>query len=90
MKNVLGKSPDICLGLVGFSLTAGVFKEIHIFVGYERIIQSEGILVDLTHPEPGYLENVSMDELSHQKCEDFVPKKYREKCIDISPLPNYR
>ena len=75
---------------MAFFLTVVVFNEIHISVGYERIIPSEGILVDFTHPEPGYLENVTMDELSHQKCEDFVPKKYHEKCIDITPLPNYR
>ena len=66
-------------------------NNIHIlFEGYHTILSSTGALLDTTPPYPGHLENIDMDVTNKEDCNSFVPSKYLQRCVDISPVKNYR
>ncbi|KAI8486030.1 hypothetical protein Bbelb_361300, partial [Branchiostoma belcheri] len=60
-------------------------------LGYVNILTSRGVLADFTPPSPGPLQNVNMDVLMTEACEDFVLDHWEHfKCGEQTPLPNHR
>ncbi|XP_078695733.1 uncharacterized protein LOC144924478 [Branchiostoma floridae x Branchiostoma belcheri] len=60
-------------------------------LGYVNILTSRGVLADFTPPSPGPLQNVNMDVLMPEACEDFVLDHWEQfKCGEQTPLPNHR
>ena len=58
--------------------------------GFENFLSSEGILIDLTIPEPGYIQNAGFDEKFVENCTSFTPAYLHQRCGEQSPIPNYR
>ncbi|KAI8482779.1 hypothetical protein Bbelb_394410 [Branchiostoma belcheri] len=60
-------------------------------LGYVNILTSRGVLADFTPPSPGPLQNVIMDVLMPEACEDFVLDHWEQfRCGEQTPLPNHR
>ncbi|XP_078695732.1 uncharacterized protein LOC144924477 [Branchiostoma floridae x Branchiostoma belcheri] len=60
-------------------------------LGYVNILTSRGVLADFTPPSPGLLQNVNMDVLMTEACEDFVLDHWEQaRCVEQSPLQNHR
>ncbi|KAI8487517.1 hypothetical protein Bbelb_347510 [Branchiostoma belcheri] len=60
-------------------------------LGYVNILTSHGVLADFTPPSPGPLQNVIMDVLMPEACEDFVLDHWEQfRCGEQTPLPNHR
>ncbi|KAI8516746.1 hypothetical protein Bbelb_053270, partial [Branchiostoma belcheri] len=60
-------------------------------LGYVNILTSRGVLADFTPPSPGPLQNVNMDVLMPEACEDFVLDHWEQfRCGEQTPLPNHR
>ena len=58
--------------------------------GYTSILSGAGVLVDLTPPYTTLLENATLDEMQHRLCQEFIPDRYKHKCVGQTPLDNYR
>ncbi|XP_063408918.1 uncharacterized protein LOC134692399 [Mytilus trossulus] len=64
-------------------------------LGYSSIINTQGVLVDLTTPITGEIINASRDTLKHVDCLSLIPEEHRPdwiiRCKGISPdVKNHR
>ena len=53
---------------------------------YESYLNSEGILIDFTPPEPGKIANVSLDQFIAAGCN----AAFNQRCVDVTPDNNSR
>ena len=61
------------------------------FTGYNSTFASQGILTDYSTPGSDYIHGeLPADKLSKEECESYVPSKYHYKCIEQTPLDNFR
>ena len=58
--------------------------------GYESFMQSDAIHVDFTPPDPGHLIETEEDILIHEDCYHYTPSHLSHRCIDQTPIHNYR
>ncbi|XP_076086943.1 uncharacterized protein LOC143057517 [Mytilus galloprovincialis] len=65
------------------------------YLGYTSIINTQGVLVDLTTPTTGYIRNASRDTLKHVDCLSLIPEEHRPdwiiRCDGTNPdIKNHR
>ncbi|CAH1783348.1 unnamed protein product, partial [Owenia fusiformis] len=59
-------------------------------LGYESILTSKSILADFTPPSPGPIPEHLSSQFTHERCLDITTDVFEERCIDQTPLKNYR
>ena len=58
--------------------------------GYEQILSSQAVELNLHPPNPGPIANAIEDVINIEPCNSFTPEHLQQRCTVQTPLPNYR